>query len=236
MGFGLSLYLNMPDPQPRERHYVFGGMYLAYALWIGLGWVAIVEWVRTRWASAPLLPLVAMALFGLLLPAGTFARLYHATGSHGRLHRLRLRTQSARVVRTQQHSVYQRGQRHLSPVVSAGGRGPAPRRARGQPQPTQHQLVYQAAARPRTQTRHTLRRHVYRFRANRYAGSRHLPPLLARAAEPVDQRLRVGDARLFRATASCVSRTSWCSNSLSGTSGRVPSILRSPCPAVTESA
>ena len=43
MGFGLSLYLNMPDPQPRERHYVFGGMYLAYALWIGLGWVAIVE-------------------------------------------------------------------------------------------------------------------------------------------------------------------------------------------------
>jgi len=77
MGFGLSLYLNMPDPQPRERHYVFGGMYLAYALWIGLGWVAVVEWVRTRWPSAPALALVAMALFGLLLPAGTFARLYH---------------------------------------------------------------------------------------------------------------------------------------------------------------
>ncbi|HIL10764.1 MAG TPA: DUF2723 domain-containing protein, partial [Candidatus Latescibacteria bacterium] len=35
MGFGLSMYLNMPDPQPRERHYVFGGMYLAFALWIG---------------------------------------------------------------------------------------------------------------------------------------------------------------------------------------------------------
>ena len=34
MGFGLSFYLNMPDPQPRERHHVFGGMYLAYALWI----------------------------------------------------------------------------------------------------------------------------------------------------------------------------------------------------------
>ena len=55
MGFGLSLYLNMPDPQPRERHYVFGGMYLAYALWIGLGWVAIVEWIRTQLPSAPAL-------------------------------------------------------------------------------------------------------------------------------------------------------------------------------------
>ena len=59
MGFGLSLYLNMPDPQPRERHYVFGGMYLAYALWIGLGWVAIVEWVRTQVSSAPVVTAIA---------------------------------------------------------------------------------------------------------------------------------------------------------------------------------
>ena len=67
----------MPDPQPRERHYVFGGMYLAYALWIGLGWVAIVEGIRKRLPSVPALALGAVALFGLLLPAGTFAKLYH---------------------------------------------------------------------------------------------------------------------------------------------------------------
>ena len=74
MGFGLSLYLNMPDPQPRERHYVFGGMYLAYALWIGLGWTAAIEWLRTR---VPSVALLAIALVGLLLPAGTAAKLYH---------------------------------------------------------------------------------------------------------------------------------------------------------------
>jgi hypothetical protein len=77
MGFGLSLYLNMPNPQPRERHYVFGGMYLAYALWIGLGWIAVVEWLRPRLVNIHPLVLVATALFGLLLPAGTFAKLYH---------------------------------------------------------------------------------------------------------------------------------------------------------------
>jgi hypothetical protein len=77
MGFGLSLYLNMPDPQPRERHYVFGGMYLAFALWIGLGWLGIVEWARERLTRISGLLVVAIALFGLLLPAGSFARLYH---------------------------------------------------------------------------------------------------------------------------------------------------------------
>jgi tetratricopeptide (TPR) repeat protein len=75
MGFGLSLYLNMPDPQPRERHYVFGGMYYAFALWMGLGWTGLVEAVRPRlrlrgWVLA------AVAGVGLLLPAGIAAKLY----------------------------------------------------------------------------------------------------------------------------------------------------------------
>jgi hypothetical protein len=76
MGFGLSLYLNMPNPQPRERHYVFGGMYLAYALWIGLGWVAVVEWARQRLPNTRALT-IAVAAVGILLPVGTFAKLYH---------------------------------------------------------------------------------------------------------------------------------------------------------------
>jgi len=77
MGFGLSMYLNMPDPQPRERHYVFGGMYLAFALWIGLGWVAIIESIREKLAKLSPSLVIGVALFGLLLPAGTFAKLYH---------------------------------------------------------------------------------------------------------------------------------------------------------------
>ena len=71
------MYLNMPDPQPRERHYVFGGMYLAFALWIGLGWVAIIEAIREKLAQLSPWLVLGLALFGLLLPAGAFAKLYH---------------------------------------------------------------------------------------------------------------------------------------------------------------
>ncbi len=76
MGVGLSFYLNMPDPQPRERHYVFGGMFLAWAVWMGLGWTALVEWTRQRLSLTP--GVVAMlACLGLALPAGVGAKLYH---------------------------------------------------------------------------------------------------------------------------------------------------------------
>ncbi len=76
MGFGLSMYLNMPDPQPRERHYVFGGMYFSFALWMGLGWTGLVEVLRSHFKlRGPLL--IVIATIGLLLPAGIAAKLYH---------------------------------------------------------------------------------------------------------------------------------------------------------------
>ena len=76
MGFGLSFYLNMQDPQPRERHYVFGGMFYAFALWMGLGWTGLMELARARLAlKRP--ATVGLACLGLLLPAGIGAKLYH---------------------------------------------------------------------------------------------------------------------------------------------------------------
>lgn len=76
MGIGLSFYLNMPDPQPRERHYVFGGMFMAWAVWMGLGWTSLVEWVRQRLSLSPGVVALVSCL-GLALPAGVGARLYH---------------------------------------------------------------------------------------------------------------------------------------------------------------
>ena len=83
MGFGLSFYLNMPDPQPRERHYVFGGMFYAFAIWMGIGWAGLIELVRHHAPSRAVV--IAFACLGLLLPAGIGAKLYHIqdrTGDH----------------------------------------------------------------------------------------------------------------------------------------------------------
>ena len=76
MGFGLSAYLNMSDPQPRERHYVFVGMFYAFALWMGLGWSGLVETLgrRLRLANGWLM---ALAGAGVLLPVGMGVKLYN---------------------------------------------------------------------------------------------------------------------------------------------------------------
>ncbi|MEW6756286.1 MAG: hypothetical protein AB1505_35740, partial [Candidatus Latescibacterota bacterium] len=68
--------------QPRERHYVFGGMYLSFALWMGLGWTGLVEWARGRLRLAGGM-LVGVGLLGLVLPAGIFGRLYEVEDRTG---------------------------------------------------------------------------------------------------------------------------------------------------------
>jgi tetratricopeptide (TPR) repeat protein len=48
MGFGLVVYLNMPDPQPRERDYAFVGAFWAFALWIGIGATGLLDVIKER--------------------------------------------------------------------------------------------------------------------------------------------------------------------------------------------
>ena len=82
MGFGLSAYLNMSDPQPRERHYVFVGMFYAFALWMGLGWSGLVETLRRRLRLANGW-LMALAGVGVLLPVGMGVKLYNQVDRTG---------------------------------------------------------------------------------------------------------------------------------------------------------
>ena len=42
-GFGILMYLNQDDPQPRERDYAYVGSYFAFAIWIGLGALSVAE-------------------------------------------------------------------------------------------------------------------------------------------------------------------------------------------------
>ena len=92
-GVGLVVYLNMPDPQPRERDYVFVGSFAVFAIWIGMAGETTVRWLRQRLPAAQgaaqagrlsaLLVLASAAL--LLMPAGMAGGLYKThdrTGNH----------------------------------------------------------------------------------------------------------------------------------------------------------
>lgn len=42
-GLAIVIYLNQPDPQPRERDYSYVGSFFAFSIWIGLGFAALKE-------------------------------------------------------------------------------------------------------------------------------------------------------------------------------------------------
>jgi hypothetical protein len=44
-GYAIILYLNQPDPQPRERDYSYVGSFFAFALWVGIGLAGVLEWI-----------------------------------------------------------------------------------------------------------------------------------------------------------------------------------------------
>ena len=68
MGLGLVVYLNMPDPEPREREYIFVGAYTFFALWIGGGAAALIAAVARGHAAVPAAALAAAAC--LVVPVG----------------------------------------------------------------------------------------------------------------------------------------------------------------------
>ncbi|MBX9783833.1 MAG: DUF2723 domain-containing protein [Chitinophagaceae bacterium] len=44
-GMAIVLYLNQAGPQPRERDYAYVGSFYAFAIWIGLGYFQVKEWL-----------------------------------------------------------------------------------------------------------------------------------------------------------------------------------------------
>mgnify|MGYP002784355873 FL=1 len=44
-GLAIVLYLNQAGPQPRERDYAYVGSFYAFAIWIGLGFYQVKEWL-----------------------------------------------------------------------------------------------------------------------------------------------------------------------------------------------
>ncbi|UOQ74247.1 glycosyltransferase family 117 protein [Hymenobacter cellulosilyticus] len=73
-GLAIVLYLNQPPTEPRERDYTFAGSFYAFAIWIGLGVLALQEVLRyvlrperLRLVAAPLL---ALAVPGIMADQG----------------------------------------------------------------------------------------------------------------------------------------------------------------------
>lgn len=61
-GIAIGVYLNMPPRQPRERDYAFVGSFCFFAIWIGLGVMAIAErlmkWLKNEKFAKVVVPLV----------------------------------------------------------------------------------------------------------------------------------------------------------------------------------
>lgn len=70
-GFAIVLYLNITPNQPRERDYAYAGSFYAYAIWIGLGVMAL--WDLVKKYSEKYSP-VALTLVCLLLVPGIMAK------------------------------------------------------------------------------------------------------------------------------------------------------------------
>jgi len=47
-GVAIVLYLNQPDPQPRERDYSYVGSFFTFAIWIGIGASSILELIKKK--------------------------------------------------------------------------------------------------------------------------------------------------------------------------------------------
>ncbi|MDQ7053329.1 MAG: DUF2723 domain-containing protein [candidate division KSB1 bacterium] len=66
-GIAIVIYLNQEDPQPRERDYAYTGSFFAFALWIGIGMSAILEYLQEVLKKAQKYRLPIMALSTLLV-------------------------------------------------------------------------------------------------------------------------------------------------------------------------
>jgi len=65
-GLAIVLYLNQTPYQPRERDYSYVGSFYAFSIWIGIGVMGIIEWVKKILPGAAGGILATLACLGLV--------------------------------------------------------------------------------------------------------------------------------------------------------------------------
>lgn len=68
-GLLVILYLNQPDPQPRERDYSYVGSFFAWSIWIGIGVAGVLEYLTRRLKGEKLERVVLPTALVILLMA-----------------------------------------------------------------------------------------------------------------------------------------------------------------------
>ncbi len=66
-GLAIVIYLNQTPYQPRERDYAYVGSFYAFAIWIGIGVIALYEWLSDKLPQVPT-AIATTALCLLLVP------------------------------------------------------------------------------------------------------------------------------------------------------------------------
>ena len=61
-GLAIIIYLNQTPNQPRERDYSYAGSFYAFAIWIGFGVIAIIDWINRLLKKESMVTVVAVGL------------------------------------------------------------------------------------------------------------------------------------------------------------------------------
>ena len=86
-GAGLVIYLNSPPVEPRERDYIYVGSFYVFAIWAGLGVMAIADWVLKKLGDGMVKPLLASAI-GLIVPLQMVTQTWDGHDRSGRVHQV----------------------------------------------------------------------------------------------------------------------------------------------------
>ncbi|TAF73308.1 MAG: DUF2723 domain-containing protein [Bacteroidetes bacterium] len=84
-GIALVVYLNPPPTEPRERDYIYVGSFYVFAIWIGLGVLALMEYLSAIIKNDKLKPIIATSL-GLLAPIVMCAQGWDDHDRSGKFH------------------------------------------------------------------------------------------------------------------------------------------------------
>ena len=86
LGLALVLYFNMQEPQPRERDYFYVGSFFIFSMWIGIGVLGAIDWIKEKFQStggyAPTGYGILILAF-LLVPMNMLRTNYHQANRKG---------------------------------------------------------------------------------------------------------------------------------------------------------